>query len=232
MQLSYAGGETALAGGFDKFNAIEIHQADVRIANSTIELNANGYAGLSNRGGLGTNERAAIFIRGAQPVIVGNKIIDNQGDAITIDANSMNYAAVTDPGRTTGAVDAFTQFGDNRGPLVRLNVLDNSPGGGSQINGMVIRGSTLTTESMGRTDVVRLRNDLIDNLHTFGGLCLQTAATPAWSPLQRHAGFCRWRAGHRGPDRRTLHILHAHLRSCFAVRATRRRQPTAAAGTP
>ena len=92
VQLSYAGGDTSLGGDFDTFNAIEIHQADVRIANSVIEFNADGDADGSTRGGIRQQyEAAAIFVRGAQPVIVNNTIIDNEGDAISIDANSLKY---------------------------------------------------------------------------------------------------------------------------------------------
>ena len=178
VQLSYAGGETSFEGDFDTFNPIEIHQADVRIANSVIELNAGGNSS-TNRNGLGTNTSAAIFVRGAQPVIVNNKIVDNQGDAISINANAMRYEVVADPGRSTGAAEAFDQFGDNRGPLVRLNVFDNTAdGGGSQRNGMVVRGEFLTAESIwDDTDVVHiLRNEIyIPNLHTYGGLRLQSS---------------------------------------------------------
>ena len=165
------------AGDFDRFNPIEIHQADVRITNSVIELNDDGNSN-TNRGGLGENTAAAIFIRGAQPVIVNNKIIDNQGDAITIDSNSMKYDVVADPGRETGAADAFTQFGDNRGPLIRLNVLDNTiAGGGSQLNGLTVRGGFLTAESVwDDTDVVHILRDeiVVGNLHHLGGLRLES----------------------------------------------------------
>ena len=34
--ISYAGGETPLDGGYASFNAVEVHQADVRLANSTL----------------------------------------------------------------------------------------------------------------------------------------------------------------------------------------------------
>ncbi len=52
-------------------------------------------------------------------------------------------------------------------------MLDNSPGGGSQINGMVIRGSTLTTESIwDDTDVVHvLRNEISSTTSTPSGAC-------------------------------------------------------------
>ena len=179
VQLSYAGGESPLGGDSDTFNPIEIHQADVRITNSVIERNGNGFALGSTREGLGANTRAAIFIRGAQPVIVNNTIIDNQGDAISINANALNYDTVTDPGRSTGALNAFTEYVDNHGPLIRENIFDNTAdGGGSQVNGMAVRGELLTAESVwDDIDVVHVLRDTIDipNLHTFGGLRLQSS---------------------------------------------------------
>ena len=178
VQLSYAGGESPLGGDSDTFNPIEIHQADVRITNSVIELNGGGNSS-TTRNGLGANTAAAIFIRGAQPVIVNNTIIDNQGDAISINANALNYDTVTDPGRSTGALSAFTEYVDNHGPLIRENVFDNTDdGGGSQLNGMAVRGELLTAESVwDDTDVVHVLRDeiYIPNLHTFGGLRLQSS---------------------------------------------------------
>ncbi len=43
--ITFAGGSTRIEGDFDNFNAVEIHQADVRIANSVLEENAGGLAG-------------------------------------------------------------------------------------------------------------------------------------------------------------------------------------------
>ena len=43
--LAYAGGITKIEGTFAGFNPIEIHQAEVRIANSKLENNANGQGG-------------------------------------------------------------------------------------------------------------------------------------------------------------------------------------------
>ena len=36
------GGAVPIEGGFDTFNAIEIHQADVRVADSLLQFNAPG----------------------------------------------------------------------------------------------------------------------------------------------------------------------------------------------
>ena len=60
--IEYGGGSTTVEGGFDKFNAIEIHQAQVRIANSTIEFNAAGGGG--DRDGRTSSTPSVIFILG------------------------------------------------------------------------------------------------------------------------------------------------------------------------
>ena len=67
--FTYGGGEAPIKGGLDDFNVIEVHQADLRLANSRIENNAAGLAE-TNRTNRGSNEPAAIFVRGAQPIIV------------------------------------------------------------------------------------------------------------------------------------------------------------------
>ena len=204
IQLSYGGGEIPFNGDYGTFNPIEIHQAEVRLTNSIIELNADGDAASDNdpeRNGMGTNAAAAIFVRGAQPVIVNNTIIDNQGDAISINANSLDADINTDWGRSTGRLDVFNesvfdqflfdQFNDNYGPLIRLNTFDNTTaGGGTQVNGMNVRAAVgtsnqenytvLTVESIwDDTDVVHVLRDEIQilNQHTFGGLRLQSSPT-------------------------------------------------------
>ena len=177
--LKYGGGESLIEGGFDFFNVVEIHQADVRIANSVLRDNASGLAE-TNRNGLGSNTSAVIFVRGAQPVLIDNVIRDNVSDvdtiaAIDIDVNSLNSDGITDPGRSTGEVDAHTEYADNRGALVRGNQLGNN-----NINGMVVRGGTLTTEGVwDDTDIVHVVFDeiIVDNFHTVGGLRLESSAS-------------------------------------------------------
>ncbi|MGH7138098.1 MAG: hypothetical protein ACREHD_20290, partial [Pirellulales bacterium] len=150
--ITFGGGQTAIEGGFDYFDAVEIHQAKVRIADSTLQDNAG--VGGGDRNGRVASDASTIFVLGAQPVILNNVIEDNQGAAISADANSLTAAVVPDWGRSTtppggyGAVttdlsavpagiggpvvESYSQFDNNYGPLVRLNQLDNTG-----VNGMV-----------------------------------------------------------------------------------------------
>ncbi|HUY35205.1 MAG TPA: DUF4214 domain-containing protein [Pirellulales bacterium] len=172
--ITFAGGNSPIAGGVDNFNAVEIRQASVRIANSTLADNAAGLAS-TDRAGLGTNASTTIYVLGAQPTLVNNVIQNNLGDAINIDANSFTSDILPDPGRTTGAWGAFSQFATNQGPLVRLNRLGNNA-----INGMVVRGGTLDTSSVwDSTDIVYvLFNEIqVPNYYQQGGLRLQSDAS-------------------------------------------------------
>ncbi len=65
------------------------------------------------------------------------------------------------------------EFVDNHGPLVRWNLLDNNA-----IEGMVVRGAVLTTESMwDDTDIAHVLFDeiILLNYHTLSGLQLQSS---------------------------------------------------------
>ncbi len=151
--ISYAGGTSAVAGGFAKFNAVEILQADVRIANSLLSNNA---AGSDNnygiRDSIGFNASSTIFVRGAQPVIVNNTIIGSSGAAISINPDALNYVEVSDKGRSTGLINRVVTDNDNQGPLIAGNRL-----AGNAINGMSIRNESLTTESVwDDTDIVHV----------------------------------------------------------------------------
>lgn len=176
--VTYAGGISSLPGGFAGFNALELHQTDARVANSTFENNANGVDGNLGGGtrvGRGTHDESVIFVRGSQPVIIDNVIRDNSDGtaAISIDANSLKSFTVQDTGRETGANDRMPGAIGNVGPLVRGNLL-----AGNSLNGMLIRGGTeLTTESVwDDTDMVHILQDdiVVGNFHTFGGLRLQS----------------------------------------------------------
>ena len=70
------------------FNAIEVHQADFRLANTRFEFNADGNA-TGTRNARGGNEAATIFVRGSQPIIVGNDFRNNAGATISINANAL-----------------------------------------------------------------------------------------------------------------------------------------------
>lgn len=186
--LAYGGGLARIEGGFAGFNAVEIHQADVRITHSELENNGSGLGDNDqNRSGRGSHDEGTIFVRGAQPIIAGNLIVGNEGPAVSININAMSSDVVTDWGRSTYnrgsalsrgsfAVDAYTGLGDNEGPLVRFNRLNDNA-----VNGMQVRGGTLTTESIwDDTDIVHVvRSDdiVIPDLHTFGGLRLESSAT-------------------------------------------------------
>ena len=81
-------GLVAIEGGFDRFNAIETHQGDLRLANTRIEFNADGNA-TGTRNARGGNEAATIFVRGSQPIIAGNDLRNNAGATISINSNAL-----------------------------------------------------------------------------------------------------------------------------------------------
>ena len=113
--IAYGGGTTSIEGGFASFNAVEIYQATVRLADSTLEYNADGTgadtASDGERNGREDNGSATIFVRGAQPVIVNNLFENNDinrsgtlsgAPVISIDVDSLNSTFVPDWGRSTG----------------------------------------------------------------------------------------------------------------------------------
>ncbi|HUY92990.1 MAG TPA: choice-of-anchor L domain-containing protein [Pirellulales bacterium] len=178
-RLAYGGGSSSIAGGTDNFDAIEIRQAQVRIADSTIANNAAGLATTPTRDGLLANDSAAIYVLGAQPTIVNNVLLDNYGAAISINANSLTSDVIPDPGRSTGAIQQYAQFDDNRGPLVRLNRIGNIENRPA-INGMLVRGATLDTSSVwDDTDIVHVVENQISvpNVDSRGGLLLESSAS-------------------------------------------------------
>ncbi len=118
--VAYAGGLTAIEGGFDRFDAFEVQQGELRLANSRIEFNASGRS-TTDRNARGTNDDSTVFVRAAQPVIVGNDFRDNSGATISVNANAMSDRPMPDYGRSTGEVDRFVEYDDNVGPLLRDN---------------------------------------------------------------------------------------------------------------
>ncbi|MCL4201298.1 MAG: pre-peptidase C-terminal domain-containing protein [Pirellulaceae bacterium] len=174
--VAYGGGIAEIPGAFAGFNALEIQQAKARVTNSLFEFNDNGSSGLAttNRAGRGSNGEAVIFVRGAQPILVNNVLRDNSGPAISINVNALNSLPVTDFGRSTGLIDLRSDLVDNQGPLIRENRLGNN-----DINGMRVRGGTLTTQSVwDDTDIVHVVLDdaiNVPDFHTYGGLRLQSS---------------------------------------------------------
>jgi hypothetical protein len=130
--LAHAGGLVAIEGGFDRFNAIETHQGDLRLANSRIEFNADGNA-TGTRNARGGNEAATIFVRGSQPIIAGNDLRNNAGATISINSNALTDTVQADYGRQTGDVNRFGQFDLNQGPLIRENRISDTLGGDSSV---------------------------------------------------------------------------------------------------
>ena len=197
--IAYGGGQTPIEGSFDNFNVIEVHQGDLRLAHSRIENNAAGTA-TGTRNGRGTNAAATVFIRGAQPVILGNDFRDNLGAIVSVNANSLTDAELPDPGRSSGPIDRDARFDDNRGPLVRDNTISYTidaaagrPAGGAT-GGMEVRGEELVIESVwDDVDIVSvLRSEIIvQNLHTYTGVRLmsQTNASLVVKLLGTNAGF-------------------------------------------
>jgi GEVED domain/Matrixin len=172
--LTYAGGIIPTDGDFAGFNAIEVHQADLRLTHSIVEQNADGTGGTApaDRFGRTANAPGTIFVRGAQPVILGNIVRDNQGALLTINVNSLNSDYLDDYGRSRGLALRFPGFESNQGPLISDNLF-----GRNGINGMVVRGETLTTQSVfDDTDIVHVVMDeiVVPEFHTFGGLRLNS----------------------------------------------------------
>ncbi len=177
VTFAYAGGVTKLEGTFKAFNPIELQQAEARITNSTFEFNEDGIGGQGplNRLGRLDNRASTIFVRGNQPILVGNIFRNNRGSAINIDANSLISDLTVDYGRSNGTVERLKEFDSNRGPLIRENRMINN-----QLNGLEIRGDELMTESVwDDTDIVHvLFNSItVSNFVHEGGLRLQSAPT-------------------------------------------------------
>ena len=178
--IAYAGGLTRVEGSFAGFNAVEARQAVLRLTHSILEYNANGRGGQAEptREGRGVNGEGAVFVRAAQPIIVENIIRNTDGfhsPAVNIDVNSLSQALLTDWGRATGSIRRIAKYQDNHGPLVRGNLL-----AGNSLNGMVVRGGTLTTGGVwDDTDIVHIVYDeiVIPDVHTYGGLRLESSPT-------------------------------------------------------
>ncbi|MFO0247687.1 MAG: matrixin family metalloprotease, partial [Planctomyces sp.] len=172
--VTFGGNVIPTDGNFAGFNVIEAHQAQLRVANSIFEQNRDGIGGTAPAGRYGrtANASGTIFARGAQPVIINNIFRDNSGPVLSINANAMTTELQGDYGRSTGFNDAFGGYGYNQGPLVVRNLL-----GRNAVNGIVVRGETLTTQSVwDDTDIVHVLQSeiIVPNFHTFGGLRLQS----------------------------------------------------------
>lgn len=183
VDIRYGGGEAPVQGGLTKFNALEILQADVRVVNSSFVSNADGKdvdgigadsGAFATRVGRGFNDASTIFVRGAQPILIGNTIVGGQGAAISINPDALTFQAVTDPGRSTGLIDRFADRPDNQGPLLLDNELS-----GNALNGMRVRSEIVTTDSVwDDTDIVHVVEGSIYSLtqHYYGAIRLRSDA--------------------------------------------------------
>ena len=191
--ITFGGGQTSVSGGFAGFNAVEIHQAEARVTNSTLEFNGSGLGGNSGatRDGRGPNNASVIYVVGSQPVIAENIIRNNSianTAVISINANAMNTDNIQDRGRQTGTADRLDAGLGNSGPLVDGNLL-----GSNALNGMRVRGQILTTATVwDDSDIVHiLQNEVVvPDLHTYGGLRLQSKSDESLVvKLSTGAGF-------------------------------------------
>ncbi len=173
--VTFGGNVIPTDGNFAGFNVIEAHQSELRVANSVFEENRDGTGGTapSSRYGRTSNSAGTIFARGSQPVLVNNIFRDNSGPVLSINANAMVATFQGDYGRSTGLIDAFGGYESNQGPLIVRNLL-----GRNAVNGIVVRGETLTTQSVwDDTDIVHVvQNEItVPNFHTYGGLRLNSS---------------------------------------------------------
>ncbi|QDT08766.1 dockerin type I domain-containing protein [Planctomycetes bacterium K23_9] len=172
--ITGGGGTTRIEGGFASFNALEVHQATLRLTNTTLEQNADGRGTLNGtRVGRGDNSEGTVFISASQPIIVGNDFVDGGSAALSFDINSLSSLEVSDHGRSTGDINRIGIVG-NTGPLIQNNSMT-----GNAINGLQVRGGELATAGVwDDVDMVHVVTDSIEipNQHIYGGLRLQSDA--------------------------------------------------------
>ncbi len=183
--IAGAGGVTRIDGGFASFNAIEVHQGELRLTNSQVEQIADGRGTVNNddpnRAGRSANASGVIFVRGAQPIVIRNDFVAFEGPALSFDVNSFVWNEVSDYGRSRGVIDAFAATA-NSGPLIQRNRLDNSASVAERsksINGLEVRGGQVATEVVwDDVDIVHVVRDMIEvpNQYVYGGLRLQSDA--------------------------------------------------------
>ncbi len=148
--IAYGGGVSAIEGGFDNFDVVEMNQAKVRITNSLFDEHAA--TGGGDRNGRSQSNAAVIFIRGSQPVLLNNTIQNSNGAAVSVNVNALNSDRVNDWGRSRGLLGLAGSYITSTGPLIRNNLIGNN-----DLNGMIVRGGTITTNSIwDDTDIVHI----------------------------------------------------------------------------
>ncbi|QEG38917.1 tandem-95 repeat protein [Roseimaritima ulvae] len=176
--FAFAGGISSVGGTVAGFNAIEVHQAFARIANSQFEFINGGTDAFGSLGGTragrGPHDQSVLFVAGSQPVIANNMFTDMTTGtaAISINVNALNAEPLDDFGRQTGSAGLVDHAPGNYGPLVVGNRIE---AGG--LGGMRVRPEMLTTESVwDDTDIVHIVSGDIEvpDVHTYGGLRLES----------------------------------------------------------
>jgi hypothetical protein len=181
-RVMYAGGTSAIEGGFANFAPVEIRQAEVRITNSVFQNN-RATATSDDRNGRGDLPAATVIqIRGAQPVLVNNVLLNNTAIAMSTDPNSLTSFQVQDWGRSTAMhsyltpylnnPEIYAQYANNVGPMIRGNKLWKNT-----LNGLLVREGTMTTEGVwDDTDIVHIVEGeiVVPNQTVYGGLRLQS----------------------------------------------------------
>ncbi|MEL6109795.1 MAG: hypothetical protein AAFU85_27605, partial [Planctomycetota bacterium] len=174
--IAFAGGRSSIDGTSSGFNAVQILQADARIANTVFEDSGPGVEGIDpTRAGRGPNEPAVIYSNGSEAIIVDNTFLRTVGidtPAISVNVSDLNGKIVEDTGRQTGLVQRRSTEGGNQGAFIRGNAIE-----ATGFSGLQIRGGVLTTEGVwDDTDIVHvIADDVVDgNRHNFGGLRLQS----------------------------------------------------------
>ena len=103
--------------------------------------------------------------------------VDNDGAAISINANAMGHEWKDDGGRQIGALRAFEVSAANNGPVIQGNRLS-----GNDLNGLEVRGEVLQTASVfDDTDIVHVLDGtvIVPDHHTYGGLRLESSSGEA-----------------------------------------------------
>ena len=177
--IAYAGGVTGVNGGTASFNAVQVHQAETRITNTRFENNADGTGSIQGdgRSGYAPQGDATVYVNSTQPTLINNVFVDNNGAAISINANAMGHEWKDDGGRQIGALEAFEVSAANNGPVIQGNRLS-----GNDLNGLEVRGEVLQTEAVwDDTDIVHVLKGevIVPDHHTYGGLRLESSSGEA-----------------------------------------------------
>ena len=175
--IAFAGGTSPIEGTFDHFNPIEVHQGSLRLANSRLEFNDSGDA-LTDRNARGSNLGATVFARNSQPILVRNDFRNNEGSAISLNANALIATEQRDFGRQTKSIERYSEYDGNVGPLIQDNTFSyNFEKVSDAIAGLRVRGQEITVESVwDDTDITHVLDSevIVDNFHTATGLQLRS----------------------------------------------------------